>query len=133
MLFNNPIFRGWYTDTMDIYRVEAAMADGITAQERRKVNTSPVLCRVYSAQKNGTNMTDNAARVRSEEKLACDLSVDVQAGDELHIIRGGALGHANQSERYFAGKPQKYYDPVGGAMSGLQHQEVGLLMDEIVR
>lgn len=133
MLFNNPIFKGWYTDTVDIYRVEAVKTGSVTMQERRKVNASPVPCRVYSTQKSGPNMTDSAARTRSEEKLACDLSVDLQSGDELYIIRGGNLGHANQSERYFAGKPQKYYDPVGGVMSGLQHQEAGLLQDEIVR
>lgn len=133
MLSNNPYFAKWYTDIMDIYRVEAVQKDSVTVQERRKVSESPIFCRIYSTQKNGPNMTDDAARIRSEEKLACDLSVDIQKGDELYVIRGGALGHTNQPERYFAGKPQKYYDPVGGAMSGLEHQEVGVLMDEIVR
>ena len=49
------------------------------------------------------------------------------------IVRGGNLGYTNQAERYFAGGPQRYYDPVGGALTGLEHQAVGLLKDEIVR
>ena len=77
-------------------------------------------------------MTDRAARVHSEERLACDLGVDIRAGDELLVVRGGALGQTGRPRRYFAGEPQDYYDPVGGTMSGLQHKEVGLLMDEIV-
>ena len=59
--------------------------------------------------------------------------MDIQAGDELMIVRGGNLGYTNQAERYFAGGPQRYYDPVGGALTGLEHQAVGLLKDEIVR
>ena len=77
-------------------------------------------------------MTGTASRVRSVEKLACDLSVDIRAGDELEVIRGGNLGHASRPERYFAGAPASYYDPVGGALTGLQHKEVGLLRDVII-
>lgn len=133
MLSNNPYFANWYTDTMDIYRVEAVQKNHVTTQERRKVNTVPVPCRLYSTQKNGPVMAYTGARVRSEEKLACDLGVDLKQGDELMVVRGGTLGYENQPERYFAGAVWGYYDPVGGAMSGLQHKEVGLLRDEIVR
>lgn len=133
MLFDNPIFAGWYTDTVDIFRVVPVQRGNIDAQERQKINASPVPCRVYTPSKDGPVMTDTAARERAGEKLACDLSVDIQAGDELQIIRGGKLGYANAPERYFAGAPVMYYDPVGGALTGLQHKEVGLLKDEIVR
>ena len=78
-------------------------------------------------------MTDNASRERAAEKMGCDLSVDIRSGDELKIIRGGNLGFANAPERYFAGEPTSYYDPVGGASTGLPHKEVGLLRDNIVR
>lgn len=64
--------------------------------------------------------------------MACDLSADIRAGDELRIIRGGNLGHLNLQERYFAGEPMYYYDPVGGALTGLEHQEIGLLEENIV-
>jgi len=77
-------------------------------------------------------MTNTGARERSSEKLGCDLSVDIQAGDELLIVRGGNLGYEGRQERYFAGSPVQYYDPVGGALTGLQHKEVGLLMDNVI-
>ena len=77
-------------------------------------------------------MTSNAARERALEKIACDLSADLRAGDELLVIRGGNLGHKNKPERYFAGNPVSYYDPVGGTLTGLQHKEVGLLMDNLI-
>lgn len=133
MLFDNPIFAGWYTDTVDIYRVLSRKDGNMTRQERQKVNQLPVSCQVYSPKKDGPAMTDNAARERSVEKLAYDLTVDIRAGDELLVIRGGSLGHANQPERYVAGAPVAYYDPVGGGMTGLEHKEVGLLKDNIVR
>lgn len=132
MIFNNPIFSGWYTDTADIYRVVATSQGNLDRQERRKVNTVPVPCRIYKPEKGGPSITNTAARERSLEKMSCDLSVDIQAGDELLIVRGGNLGLKNKPERYFAGSPVQYYDPVGGALTGLQHKEVGLLMDNVI-
>lgn len=132
MIFNNPIFKKWYTDTVDIYRTVEVMEGNISRQERRKANGAPVPCRIYKPEKGGPGMTQNAARERSLEKMACGLSVDIQAGDELMVVRGGNLGHGNEPERYFAGNPVSYYDPVGGALTGLQHKEVGLLMDNII-
>lgn len=128
---NNALFAGWYTDTVDIYRVTSHKTGNIDTQSRDPVYTG-IPCRIYSSQKNGPNMTDNAARAQSTDKLSCDLSIDIRAGDELLVIRGGNLGIENEPERYFAGNPQKYYDPVGGALTGLEHQEVGLLMQNII-
>ncbi len=133
MIYDNPIFRTWYTDTMDIYRVVPVKKGSMDSQERQKVNEAPVPCRVYSLSKDGPDITSNAARDRSSAKLACDLSVDIRAGDELMIVRGGGLGHGNEPERFHAGQPASYYDPVGGALTGLQHKEVGLLADNIIR
>lgn len=127
----NQIFANWYTDTVDIYRVVPVEKGNLTTQERKKLHTA-VPCRVYSTEKTGPNITDNAARTRALEKLACDLSVDIKAGDELMVTRGGNIGHAGEPERYFAGKPKAYYDPVGGGLTGLEHKEVGLLMDNII-
>lgn len=133
MLFNNPIFKGWYTDTVDIYRVVPVKDGHLTKQERQKQNKALIPCRIYSSKRDGPIMGGTAAKERSMEKMACDLSVDIKAGDELRIVRGGNLGYANQEERYFAGGPQRYYDPIGGALTGLEHQAVGLLKEEIVR
>lgn len=132
MIFNNPIFSSWYTDTVDIYRVVTVPNGNLDRQERQKINDAPVPCRIYKPEKGGPNMTNTAARERSSEKLGCDLTVDIQAGDELMIVRGSNLGYKNKPERYFAGSPVQYYDPVGGALTGLQHKEVGLLMDNII-
>ena len=71
-------------------------------------------------------------RIRGEDKLSCDLSVDIQAGDELYVIRGGNTGHANKPERYLAGPPQDFYDPIGGALTGLEHKEVTLLRENLI-
>lgn len=128
---SNPTFSGWYTDIVDVYRVVNSTAGNITRQERQQVGKA-IPCRVYSSQKNGPNMTDNAARVSSTDKLACDIATDIRAGDELLVTRGGALRRGGEPERYFAGNPQHYYDPVGGALTGLEHLEVGLLMQNIV-
>lgn len=128
---SNPTFSGWYTDIVDVYRVVNSTAGNITRQERQQVGKA-IPCRVYSSQKNGPNMTDNAARVSSTDKLACDIATDIRAGDELLVTRGGALRRGGEPKRYFAGNPQHYYDPVGGALTGLEHLEVGLLMENIV-
>lgn len=132
MLFNNPIFANWYTDTVDVYRTVSVMNGSITRFERTKINQKPIPCRILEPENDGPIMTDNAARERSQETLSCNLGTDIQAGDELLIIRGGMLGHRNQEERYFAGSPVSHYDPVGGVITGLAHMEVGLLKDELV-
>lgn len=132
MIFDNPIFSNWYTDTVDVYRVVNTTTGNINAQTRQQVG-SAIPCRVYSSQKNGPSMQDGAARVNSTDKLSCNIDADIREGDELLVTRGGALGYQNQPERYFAGNPQRYYDPVGGALTGLNHMEVGLLLQEIVR
>ncbi len=125
-------FSNWYTDTVDILRTDPVQSGNLTKQERKAI-AEKVPCRVYSTQIAGPSMGANAARMRSTEKLACAVSVDIKAGDELHVVRGGNLGKTGLHERYFAGNPQDFYDPVGGALTGLEHKEVGLLMDEIVR
>lgn len=132
MIFDNPVFSDWYTDIVDVYRVVNTNTGNITTQERKQVGKGTP-CRVYSSQKSGPSMKSPASQIQASEKLACSLEEDIRAGDELLIVRGGALGMEGEPERYFAGKPQKYYDPVGGAMTGLEHQEIGLFMQEIVR
>ena len=100
MILNNPIFSTWYTDTADIYRTVPVKEGNLTRQERQKVNPSPVPCRIYRPEKGPPAMEKTAARKQSSEKMSCDLSVDIRAGDELLIVRGGNLGHANNPERY---------------------------------
>ena len=124
------LFDSWYTDTVEIYRVTSTTFAGLDTQTREKVGE----CRgrIYQSQKNSINTKDTAAEGRSEDKLAVPLGVDIRQGDELHIIRGGAIGYGGPSERYFAGRPMPYYDPVGGLLTGLEHQEIGLMQREVV-
>lgn len=121
----------WYTDSMDIYRTVNSADGNLTVQSRKRVAVD-VPCRIYSPDKSSPVMTERASYGRGVEKVACALTVDVQEGDELHITRGGAIGKMNTPERYFAGHPAKYYDPVGGAMTFIQHQEIGLMTDNII-
>ena len=132
MLFNNPIFANWHTDTVDVYRTVSIEYGSITRQERQKINDKPIPCRILEPENDGPIITGNAAKEHSQETLSCDLGMDIQAGDELLVIRGGMLGHQNQPERYFAGNPAYYYDPVGGVLTGLAHMEVGLLKDNLI-
>lgn len=132
MIFDNPIFAGWYTDIVDVYRVVNVTEGNIDTQTWQQVGKS-IPCRVYNSQKNGPSMQDSASRITSNDKLSCDIGTDIREGDKLLVTRGGALGFQNQTERYFAGNPQNYFDPVEGAVTGLSHMEVGLMLQEIVR
>ena len=78
-------------------------------------------------------MSQTAASVTGESKLACANSVDIRAGDEVHITRGGRLGQNSGELRFFAGRPEKYYEPFGAVMPGLAHQEVALLEEERIK
>ena len=75
---------------MDVCRVVPVKDGNVTRQERKKV-AEKVPCRVYHTGTGSPSITDNAARIRGEDKLSCDLSVDIQAGDELYVIRGGKI------------------------------------------
>lgn len=122
----------WFTDLLDCYRVVTTTSSGLSRQSREKV-LSGVPCRVYSSQKNNIDLRAGAATIRADEKLACAIDTDIRAGDELIVTRGGALGRNVATERYIASKPTLYFDPVGASATGLEHMEVGLHSDNIVR
>ena len=121
----------WFTDLMDIYRVEAVTTGALTRQERVLV-AATVPCRIYSPQKNNLNLRQAASAVYGDEKLACAVDVDIEAGDELIVMRGGALGRKTKPVRYIASQPVLYFDPVGAAATGLEHMEVGIHADNVV-
>lgn len=132
MLFEGTVFsKDWYTDSLAVYRSICVDSGNITKMERSLIREN-IPCRIYSTRRNGPRMNQTAASVEAVDKVACDLGVDIKAGDELHIIRGGMLGIPGEPERYFAGRPHPYYDPVGGVLSGLEHQETALLTDEVI-
>lgn len=121
----------WYTDTMDIYRVQDMQDGALTRHERQQVRTG-IPCRVYQSDNKPINMTTTAADVQQNDHLACDISIDVRAGDELIITRGGRLGRTGPVIRAFAADPNLYYEPFGAIMPGLAHQEIRLLQQERV-
>ena len=123
------VFSGWYTDTVEVWRVTNTVVKNITTQARTKQGVYP--CRVYKSDKGTPIMSDREAHLRSTEKLACKLGTDIQSGDELIVTRGGALGQT-ATTRYFAGDVVSYYEPVGGKFNGLAHIEVGLLQNEVI-
>lgn len=122
----------WYTDTVDVYRVQAVMDGSLTRHERVRV-LAGVPCRIYQSDNRAIQMSQEAASVRQEDRLACDVSVDIQAGDELLIRRGARLGKPGPTIRAFAADPNLYYEPFGAVIPGLAHQEIRLLQQERVK
>ena len=121
----------WYTDTMEIWRVAAEKDGALTTQARQQV-LAAVPCRIYRNDGKAISMSQTAASSRQDDKLACDISVDVRTGDELIITRGGRLGRPGPVIRAFAGEPNLYYEPFGAIIPGLAHQEIPLMQQERV-
>ena len=117
----------WYTDTVDVYRDVAKTENNLTTHERQMVYEA-VPCRVYRNTPGAISMSQTAASIKDESMLACDNSVDIRAGDELIIHRGG-LPHTT---RAFAGDPHYYTEPFGAVIPGLAHQQIKLLQEERV-
>ena len=121
----------WYTDTMSIYRTQEVMDGSLTRHERALVSEN-IPCRIYQSDNRTINMTETASNVDQSDHLACDISVDVRAGDEIIVKRGGRLGRQGPTIRAFAGDPNLYYEPFGAIIPGLAHQEIRLLQQERV-
>lgn len=122
----------WYTDTMDIYRVQDVLDGRLTRHERVPVSAGTP-CRIYRSGDKAVDMTQTAAGIRQEDKLACGVDADIQAGDELLIHRGARLGKPGPVIRAFAADPNLYYEPFGAIVPGLAHQEIRLLQQERVK
>lgn len=125
-------FRDWYTDRMDIYRVQPVMDGSLTRHQRQKV-ASDIPCRVYQVSGAALDLNQTAAGTRQKDWVQCDNSVDVRAGDELRISRGKGLGKAVEELRAFAADPNHFFEPFGAVIPGLAHQEIPLLQEERVK
>lgn len=125
-------FRDWYTDTMDIWRVQP-VADGALTRHERVLVQEAVPCRLYHISAEQIQMAQTAASVKGDDWVQCDNSVDIRAGDELILHRGAGLGHKLPDIRAFAGEPNHYFEPFGAVMPGLAHQEIKLLQEERVK
>lgn len=125
-------FRDWYTDRMDIYRVQAYKEGSLTRHERRKI-VGDIPCRVYQTDAARLELNQTAAASTQKDWVQCDNSVDVQAGDELRIFRGKGLGQELPEMRAFAADPNHFFEPFGAVIPGLAHQEIPLVQEERVK
>ena len=122
----------WYTDTVDVYRVRDIMAGNLTRHERVQVSAG-IPCRIYQSDNKSISISQTASSVSQNDHMACDISVDIQAGDELLIHRGGRLGRPGPTIPAFAADLNLYYEPFGAIIPGLAHQEIRLLQQERVK
>lgn len=125
-------FTDWYTDTVDVYRIQNQTTNNLTTQQRVPVSTGTP-CRIYQSDNQPINMQQDAAYIKQADRLMCDPSVDIQPGDQLIIHRGAVLGRTAPDIRAFASDPNYYFEPFGAIMPGLAHQEIRLLQQEIVK
>lgn len=125
-------FTDWYTDTVDVYRIQNQTTNNLTTQQRVPVSTGTP-CRIYQSDNQPINMQQDAAYIKQADRLMCDPSVDIQPGDQLIIHRGAVLGQTTPDIRAFAADPNYYFEPFGAIMPGLAHQEIRLLQQEIVK
>ena len=125
-------WQDWYTDTLDVWRNVEVKDGSLSRFERQQVLTG-IPCRIYQSDNKPINMTQTAANINQNDHLACDISVDIQTGDELIIHRGGRLGKPGPTIRAFSGDPNLYYEPFGAIIPGLAHQEIRLLEQERVK
>lgn len=125
-------FTDWYTDTVDVYRVENQTTNSLTTQQRVPISTGTP-CRVYQSDNQPINMQQDAAHIKQADRLMCDVSVDIQPGDQLIIHRGALLGKTAPDIRAFAADPNLYFEPFGAVIPGLAHQEIRLLQQELVK
>lgn len=125
-------FADWYTDTVDIWRTTSTTTDSLTINTLTQLYTA-VPCRIYRSDSQPIQMQQAAAYVKQNDRLMCDLSVDIQAGDQLIIHRGAGLGRTSPDIRAFAADPNRYDEPFGAVIPGLAHQEIRLMQQEIVK
>lgn len=124
-------FQNWYTDTVDIWRVVPTTANNLTTNERQELYTG-ILCRIYESDSKPIDMSQQGASINQNDRLMCDNSVDIRAGDQLIIHKGGGLGKTVANIRAFAADPNYYFEPFGAVIPGLAHQEIRLLQQERV-
>ena len=122
----------WCTDTMDVWRITPSKDGSLTIHNRELVQAD-IPCRIYQTDSRAIQMQQTAADSRQEDKVACAVDWDVQAGDELLIHRGKRQGREVLQIRAFAAEPNYYFEPVGSVISGLSHQEIRLLQQERVK
>lgn len=114
----------WYSDKFSVYRNVLTEKMGVSKTERILVSKDNY-GRIYRKSNASLNPTPQAAQLSISEALITDIDVDIQAGDELHVLRGFRINkHKNECDIYVAGQPVDYFTPYGGVAPDLQHKQV---------
>lgn len=124
-------YQDWYTDTVDVFRIQPETNGALTRNHREQV-LAGVACRVFQIDAPSIRMNQTAAAEEQQDWLQCDNTVDIRAGDELLIHRGAKLGAKTPVIRAFAASPNYFFEPFGAVVPGLAHQEIRLLQQERV-
>ena len=124
-------YADWYTDRMEIWRNTPSKDEDLTSYERVKIADN-VPCRIYQTDNQPISMEQTSSNIKQKDKLMCGIDVDVKAGDQLIIKRGGGLGRSPATIRAFAADPNYYFEPFGAVIPGLSHIEIRLLQEERV-
>lgn len=123
-MYNNTSL--WYTDIFSVYRNIKTEKLGVTSTERKLISKDNP-CRIYRKSKPSLNNSPQAAELQISDSLICDIKVDIEAGDEIRVIRGYKINkNKDKADIYIAGLPVDYYTPIGGANPDIQHKEVDL-------
>lgn len=101
-------FRDWYTDTVDIWRVVPVQDGSLTRHERRELYRN-IPCRLYQVEAPEVRMSQAAASADQKDWLQCDNEVDIQAGDELIIHRGGGPRQEHPGHTRLCLRPQPLF------------------------
>lgn len=123
-MLNNP-FNNWYTDNMDIYRQTDVQVGSLTKPGPLALVASKVPCRIYRTNNPQMVATPTSSEYKTNDMIACAVTVDVQPGDKLIVYRGGRNKPSlAQEEIYYAGNATDYFEPYGGVTPRLQHKQL---------
>lgn len=122
-------FYDWFTDTVTVYRSTGELRGNLTKKERTLIYED-IPCRVYSDSNPAPTMSQTAAYLKGQSKIAMDNQYNIFPGDELIISRGGRIGQVNYLTRGFAGDAHRHFEPFGAVMPQLAHQEITVMQEE---
>lgn len=116
----------WYTDIFNIYRNIKTIKSGITKTSRKLISENNI-GRIYRKSNASINSNIQASELQITESLICNIDIDIEAGDEIRVIRGYKINkNKTKVDIYIAGQPVDYYTPYGGVSPDVAHKQVSL-------
>lgn len=122
-MYNNTA--NWYTDLFSVYRNVIKEKMGVINTERKLISKDN-RCRIYRKSKPSLSPSPQAAELSISDSMICDINIDIEAGDEIRVIRGYFMNKNKDRKAniYIAGLAVDYYTPYGGIAPDIQHKEV---------